>query len=234
MPPACSPMVKKFLPPPPAPQQLRRPKLILVSLRNLIPGGRDNASRTPTVGTANTLAPHPATENESCSDFVTALSGSPATASPEFCPKNGYSPFEIVLLEPPALHARVPPPLSRLLRQGGDFDHNVRWLPHCKHHVPPSSNPTHPPIPPIHLPISAIEFIPRQLGSKPLRPGGGSDSLFAGLFLWRSAGILPAVAWASRPRRVHRRRSRSIQSPRASVVHVQAVRSARAIEPHVQ
>src|ERR1035441_7666389 len=68
--------------------------------------------------------------------------------------------------------------------------------------------PPPPPFPPIHLPISAIEFIPGHLASKPLRPREASVSLFRGLSLWRSAGILLAVAWASRPRRVHRRRSR--------------------------
>ena len=47
----------------------------------------------------------------------------------------------------------------------------------------------HPRIPPVHLPISAIEFIPGHLAPKPLRLRWGSVSLFRGLSLWRRAGI---------------------------------------------
>ena len=85
-------------------------------------------------------------------------------------------------------------------------------------------------IPPIHPRISAIEFIQGHLGSKPLHPRRVSVSLFQGLSLWRSAGIMPAVAWASRPRRVHRRRSRSIQSPRVSVSTSRAISARNVVE----
>ena len=37
---------------------------------------------------------------------------------------------------------------------------------------------TGPPIPPMHLPFSTIEFISGHLGPKSLRAGWGSDSLF--------------------------------------------------------
>ena len=65
---------------------------------------------------------------------------------------------------------RVPPPFSRFLREGGDFD------------PPGDLSSAKPLIPPVQLRNSAIELIPSHLGQKPLRACNRSGNLLSDFF----------------------------------------------------